>query len=221
MAIKRLYLKINGVDRYVEFDPEKDTLSAVLRRFGLTSVKVGCGKGVCGSCSVILNGEVVRSCTKKMNTIQEFSEIITVEGIGTATHLHPLQEAWIAYGGAQCGFCTPGFIVSAYQLLKENIDPTREEVRDWFTKHRNICRCTGYKQIVDSVMLAAKCMRGEISVKDLETPEQAPGEQYGKPLLRPCNLARVCGVEDYGDDIEMKMPSGTLHAVMVDRKSVV
>ena len=79
MAIKRLYLKINGVDRYVEFDPAKDTLAEILRRFGLTSVKIGCGKGVCGSCSVILNGKVIRSCTKKMDTLNEFDEITTVE----------------------------------------------------------------------------------------------------------------------------------------------
>ena len=122
-------LKINGVDRFVLCDPEEDSLAVVLRRMGLTGVKIGCGTGVCGACSVLLNGEVVRACTKKMKRVAEFSEVLTIEGIGTPQHLHPLQQAWITYGGAQCGFCSPGFIVSAYGLLAENPSPTREQVR--------------------------------------------------------------------------------------------
>ena len=215
MNLKKMTLKINGADRMFICDPEKDTLADVIRRLGLTGTKVGCGTGVCGACSVILDGKVVRSCMRKISKVEEYSEVTTIEGIGQPNFLHPIQVAFMHHGAVQCGFCIPGFIVSTYLLLKENPDPTREEVRDWFTKHRNICRCTGYKQIVDSVMLAAKCLRGEITVKDLEIPEAPAGEQYGKPLLRPCNLARVCGVEDYGDDIELKMPSGTLHGVMV------
>ena len=219
MAIKRLYLKINGVDRYIEFDPAKDTLAEVLRRFGLTSVKIGCGKGVCGSCSVILNGKVIRSCTKKMDTLKEFDEITTVEGIGTPSNLHPLQEAWIAYGAAQCGFCTPGFIISAYQLLKENVSPTREEVRDWFTKHRNICRCTGYKPIIDAVMAAAKVLRGEMKQEDLYTDLQKEnGSIYNTHYPRPTALAKVTGTLDYGDDIGLKMPPGTLQVAIVQPK---
>ena len=215
MNLKKMTLKINGADRMFICDPEKDTLATVIRRLGLTGTKVGCGTGVCGACSVILDGKVVRSCTKKISKVEEYSEVTTIEGIGQPNFLHPIQVAYMYHGAVQCGFCIPGFIVSTYQLLKENPDPTREEVRDWFTKHRNICRCTGYKQIVDSVMLAAKCLRGEITVDDLKIPDAPAGEQYGKSMLRPCNLARVCGVDDYGDDIEMKMPSGTLHAVMV------
>ena len=215
MNFKKMTLKINGADRMFICDPEKDTLADVIRRLGLTGTKVGCGTGVCGACSVILDGKVIRSCTRKISKVEEYSEITTIEGIGQPNFLHPIQVAFMYHGAVQCGFCIPGFIVSTYQLLKENPDPTREEVRDWFTKHRNICRCTGYKQIVDSVMLAAKCMRGEITIDELKIPDAPAGEQYGKPFLRPCNLARVCGVEDYGDDIELKMPSGTLHGVMV------
>jgi len=218
MKLRKMTLNINGADRMFICDPEKDSLADVIRRLGLTGTKVGCGTGVCGSCTVILNGKAIRSCTRKISRVEEYSELLTIEGIGTPRHLHPLQVAFMYHGAVQCGFCTPGFIVSSYALLQENPDPTREEVRDWFTKHRNICRCTGYRQIVDSVMLAAKCMRGECSVEDLKYPEAEPGEYYGKPTLRPCNLARVCGVEDYGDDIELKMPSGTLHAVMVQPK---
>ena len=164
MKLRKMVLNINGVDRIFMCDPENDRLSDVLRRLGLTGVKVGCGTGVCGSCSVILNGQVIRSCTKKITAVEEYSKITTIEGIGTPQHLHPLQVAWMHLGAVQCGFCVPGFIVSAYALLQENPDPTREEVREWFQKTRNVCRCTGYKQIVDAVMAAAKVMRGECDI---------------------------------------------------------
>ena len=166
MKLRKMVLKINGVDRIFMCDPENDRLSDVLRRLGLTGVKVGCGTGVCGSCSVILDGKVIRSCTKRITQVPEYSEITTIEGIGTPQHLHPLQVAWMNFGAVQCGFCVPGFIVSAYALLQENPNPTREEVRDWFQKTRNVCRCTGYKQIVDAVMAAAKVMRGECSIEE-------------------------------------------------------
>ena len=152
MKLRKMMLNINGVDRMFMCDPENDKLSDVLRRIGLTGVKVGCGTGVCGSCSIILNGQVIRSCTKKISQVEEYSKITTIEGIGTPQHLHPLQVAWMNCGAVQCGFCVPGFIVSAYALLEQNPDPTREEVRDWFQKTRNVCRCTGYKQIVDAVL---------------------------------------------------------------------
>ena len=166
VKLRRIRLNINGVDRPILCDPQKDTLAVALRRMGLTGTKIGCGIGVCGACSVILNGEVVRACTKKMKNIAEHSEILTIEGIGSPQHLHPLQQAWITYGGAQCGFCTPGFIVSAYGLLLKNPSPTREEVRTWFQAHHNVCRCTGYKPLVDAVMAAAEVLRGEKPVCD-------------------------------------------------------
>ena len=173
MKLRKMTLNINGADRMFIFDPEKDKLSDVLRRLGLTGTKVGCGVGVCGSCNVIVNKKVIRSCTKKVASMAEFDEVITVEGIGTPMHLHPLQVAFMHDHAVQCGFCIPGFLVSSYALLVyENPNPTREEVRDWFTKNRNICRCTGYKQIVDAVMDAAKVMRGECALEDI-TPKYA------------------------------------------------
>lgn len=215
MKLRKMVLNINGVDRIFMCDPEKDRLSDVLRRLGLTGVKVGCGTGVCGSCSVILNGKVIRSCTKKITAVEEYSKITTIEGIGTPQHLHPLQVAWMNFGAVQCGFCVPGFIVSAYQLLQENLNPTREEVRDWFQKTRNVCRCTGYKQIVDAVMAAAKVMRGECSIEDIQFKNPEDKEFYGKPVVRPTALGKVTGLADYGDDQALKMPSGTLHAAVV------
>jgi aldehyde oxidoreductase len=215
MKLARLSVTINGVERPVLCDPEKDNLAVVIRRMGLTGTKVGCGTGVCGACSVILNGKVVRSCTRKMKSVPEFSTITTIEGIGTPQHLHPLQQAWITYGAAQCGFCSPGFIVSAYALLSQNTAPTREEVREWFRKHRNICRCTGYKPIVDAVMAAAKVMRGDATMKDIIYDFAGEKEIYGSRRPRPTALVKVTGLADYGDDVKLKMPEGTAHLAVV------
>ena len=203
---------INGVERFVIASPD-DTLANVLRRMGLTGTKIGCGKGVCGACTVILNGKLVRSCTKKMKTVAEFSTILTIEGIGTPTHLHPIQKAFIKVGAVQCGFCTPGFIVSSYALLQENPSPTREEVRDWFEKNRNVCRCTGYKPIVDAVMAAAAVLRGEEPESSLEF--KLEGDIYGSSMPRPTALAKVTGTTDYGDDIQLKMPGSVAHLAVV------
>ncbi len=213
-----MWLNINGVNRMFMCNPEKDSLADVLRRMGLTGTKVGCNKGVCGSCTIILNGKLIRSCVKKIASIEEYSTITTIEGVGTPTNLHPIQVAWMNYGAVQCGFCIPGFIVSAYALLQENVNPTREDVRDWFHKHRNVCRCTGYKQIVDAVMAAARVMRGEATIGDISFKNPSDGEFYGKPVVRPTAVAKVCGLADYGDDQELKMPAETLHVVMVQPK---
>ncbi|NLB29315.1 MAG: molybdopterin-dependent oxidoreductase, partial [Clostridiales bacterium] len=209
--LTRLNLNINGVSRPVICDPENDSLSAVIRRMGLTGTKIGCGTGVCGACSIILNGEVIRSCNRKMKTVPEYSDIITIEGVGTPQNLHPLQQAWITYGGVQCGFCTPGFMMSAYGLLMQNTSPSRTEVREWFKKHRNVCRCTGYKPLVDAVMAAASVVRGELSMDDITYKPDGSGEYYGSELPRPAALAKVCGLSDFGDDIKLQMPEGTAH----------
>jgi aldehyde oxidoreductase len=219
MNIRRVPLIINGAERFVFCDPEKDTLAIVLRRIGLTGTKIGCNIGICGACSIIYNGKLIRCCTKKMKNVEDNAEITTIEGIGTPNHLHPLQKAWIRYGGVQCGFCSPGFIVSSYVLLQENPSPTRAEVREWFKKNNNVCRCTGYKPLVDCVMAAAAVMRGEASPDTLEYQLPEDGEYYGTPVLRPAALGKVCGVCDYGDDIGLKMPPGTLHLALVMPKA--
>ena len=216
--LKKMTLNINGADRTFVCDPAQDTLATVLRRLGLTGVKVGCGTGVCGACSVIVDGSVVRSCTRKITAVKEYSDIITIEGVGAPMYPHPLQVAFMENGAVQCGFCSPGFIVSAYQLLIENPSPSREDVRDWFQKHRNICRCTGYKQIVNAVMDAAKVMRGECTIEDIKVKMPEDKNYYGKALVRPAALAKVTGICDFGDDVELKMPEGTLHVVMVQPK---
>ena len=213
--LTRLQFEINGVPRHVIVDPEKDKLSTVLRRIGLTGVKVGCGIGVCGACTVLINDEPVRSCTKKISSIPEGSRILTIEGIGAPGRLHPLQQAWITYGGIQCGFCTPGFIVSAYGLLLKNPNPTREEVREWFRANHNVCRCTGYKPIVDSVMAAAAVMRGEKTMADITYDFEGEKDIYGSTHPRPTALAKATGLADYGDDLALKMPDGVAYLAPV------
>jgi len=216
MGLSKMWLNINGANRMIVCDPQKDSLATVLRRMGLTGTKIGCNAGQCGACSVILNGEVVRSCVKKMKSVPEYSKIVTIEGIGTPNNLHPLQLAFITYGAVQCGFCSPGFIVSAKALLDRNPSPTREEVRAWFQKHRNLCRCTGYKPIVDAVMAAAKVLRGEWTMDDITYKIPADGKAYGTRFpRRESGIARVTGLANYGDDLGLMMPEDTLHLAPV------
>lgn len=217
MELKKMFLNINGADRMIVCDPEKDTLAELLRRLGLTSVKIGCGTGQCGSCTVLVDGKPVRSCSRKMKSIAEYARIETLEGIGTPLHLHPLQQAFITYCAVQCGFCTPGFIMSAKGLIDANPNPTRQDVRDWFTKYHNVCRCTGYKQIVDAVMAAAAVMRGEKTMDDITYKMPEDGEIYGSDHPRPMStvLGKVTGLTDYGRDIGDKMPAGTLYLAVV------
>ena len=215
MSIQRIVLNINGVDREILCEPEKDSLADVVRRLGLTGTKVGCGTGHCGACSLLLDGEVTRSCVKKMKQVKAYAKVETIEGIGSAERLHPLQRAFMTYASVQCGFCSPGFIMSAKGLLMRNPDPTREEVREWFTRHGNVCRCTGYKPIVDAVMEAAAVMRGEKAMEDITFTPPEDGRLYGSDFPKPTALSRVLGTCDFGADISGKMPEGTLHLAVV------
>lgn len=212
------YLVINEIRRLVVVDPEA-TLADVLRKqLLLTGTKVGCNKGECGACSVILDGKVVKACITKMKRVKDEAQILTIEGIGTVKDLHPIQIAWMVHGAAQCGFCTPGFIVSSKALLDENLNPTREEVRDWFQKHRNVCRCTGYKPLVDAVMTAAKLMRGEITKEELwyKLPEGA--SLLGTDYVRPSAAEKVTGTWEFGADMGLRLPGNTLHIKLVQAK---
>jgi aldehyde oxidoreductase len=211
----RLTLNVNGVDRMVLADPDSTLVQYLREGLGLTSVKVGCGTGQCGACTVYMDGKLVRSCTRKMNRVPSGSRILTLEGIGTPGQLHPIQLAWIAHGGAQCGFCSPGFIVSTYALLEANPAPGREEVRDWFQKHRNACRCTGYKPLVDAVMDAAAVMRGDMSADDLLFKIPEDGRIWGTKYPRPTAVAKVTGTWDFGADMGLRLPPGSLHCALV------
>ena len=213
---KRFY--INGTEYNIMVPPEA-MLSTILReQLGLTGTKVGCGDGQCGVCSVLVDGKVIRSCVTKMRRIDEGCKVTTIEGIGTPHDMHPLQKAFALHGSAQCGFCSPGFIVSAKGLLDENPSPTREEVRDWFRKHRNACRCTGYIPIVDAVMHAAEVLRGDKPASSLDFVMPSDGRVWGSKYPRPTAPAKVTGTLDYGADIGVKMPADTLHLALVQAK---
>ena len=208
-------LNVNGVTRMVVAEAN-ETLANVLRgQLGLTGTKVGCGEGQCGCCNVILDNKLVRSCVTKMSKVEEGASVITVEGVGTPDSLHPVQLAWVVHGGAQCGFCTPGFIVSAKALLDSNPNPDREEIRDWFNIHRNACRCTGYKQLVDAVTDAGKILRGELKAQDLMYKVPEDGKIFGGKHPRPTAVAKVTGTMDYGADLGLKLPEDTLHLALV------
>jgi aldehyde oxidoreductase len=211
-------INLNGVSKMLLADPESSLAEVIREQFGLTGTKVGCGKGQCGACSVIMNGKLVKSCMTKIKRVQDGAYVTTIEGFGTPTDLHPLQLAWVVHGGAQCGFCSPGFIVSAKALLDENINPTRDQVRDWFHKNRNACRCTGYKPLVDAVMDAAKVLRGEMTKTELAFKLPEDGRIWGTNYPRPTAIAKVTGTIDYGADLIAKMPAGTLHLALAQAK---
>ena len=138
----------------------KDTvlLDLVRDELGLTGAKQSCDrKGQCGTCMVLVDGKAVLSCTQKVEAL-EGAEVTTIEGLASDSALHPMQEAFRDNHGLQCGFCTPGMVMSAVDLVKNNPDPSEHEVRDWL--EGNLCRCTGYHNIVKSVVAGAKAMRG-------------------------------------------------------------
>ncbi len=138
--------------------PARRLLSDFLRDdLHLTGTKRGCETGICGACSVLVDGEVVKSCLMLAVQVQG-REIGTVEGLGNGDQLHPLQESFMQCGGLQCGYCTPGFLMTSCAMLKNNPDPTVDEVRHGL--NGNLCRCTGYTQIVESILTAAEKMRG-------------------------------------------------------------
>lgn len=156
---RRTSFTVNGVQKTVEIEGRK-LLSDVLRQdLRLTGTHVGCEHGVCGACTVIMDGKTVRSCLT-FGVQAEGAEIETIEGLAdTPKNLHPVQRAFWEKHGLQCGFCTPGMVLAAKALLEENPDPTEEEIREGMGG--NICRCTGYVFIVDSVKAAAEAMQSE------------------------------------------------------------
>jgi len=149
---KHIQLKVNGQNFEVDVEPTARLLD-VLRDLGFVGVKEGCGTGECGACTVLLNGKSVLSCL--LFAVQaDGKEITTIEGLASGNKLHPVQEAFIEHGAVQCGYCTPGFIMSSVYLLNNNPKPTREEIREELSG--NLCRCTGYVKIIDAVEAAAK-----------------------------------------------------------------
>jgi len=150
---KQLKLTVNGQSYELYVKPKALLVEVLRNELGLTGTKRGCNSGSCGSCTVILNGMAVKSCS--ILALQaNGAEILTVEGLAEGEQLHPLQRAFLDYGAFQCGFCTPGMLMSAKALLDENPSPSEEEIREAI--QGNVCRCTGYNSIVRAIMAVAK-----------------------------------------------------------------
>lgn len=144
---------LNGKKVELETEPCIRLLDLLRDTFNLTGTKEGCGIGECGACTVLFNGKAINSCLILAGQINN-SEIITIEGITGNSLLHPLQQNFLKFGAVQCGFCTPGMVLSAYALLKQKQDPSEDEIKDAIAG--NLCRCTGYKQIIEAVKETAK-----------------------------------------------------------------
>jgi carbon-monoxide dehydrogenase small subunit len=155
---RRIALTVNGVRREAEVETRHTLADFLRQQLGLTGTHLGCEHGVCGACTVLLDGRAVRACL--MLAVQAGGhEVTTVEGLAPdASRLHPLQEAFRDHHGLQCGYCTPGMLTTLVEFLRENPDPTEEEVRVAISG--NLCRCTGYQGIVSAALAAAKRMRG-------------------------------------------------------------
>ena len=150
-----LKVNINGKDRVFSIGADEMLLD-VLRREGYRGVKRGCNKGDCGACTVLIDGRGYNSCIVPAPSVQD-RKVVTIEGIGTKDSLHPLQEAFIEEGAVQCGYCTPGMILSAKALLDVRSEPTDREIK--IALDGNLCRCTGYVKILEAVKKAAREMR--------------------------------------------------------------
>jgi len=155
--VANVSVNVNGVAREAEVEPRTLLVYFLRETLGLTGTNVGCDTSSCGSCTVLVDGESVKSCT--LLAIQaEGREVTTIEGMASDGQMHPIQEAFHRNHGLQCGFCTPGMIMAAASYLKENPDPTDEQVRE--SLEGNLCRCTGYHNIVKSILDAAGQMSG-------------------------------------------------------------
>jgi carbon-monoxide dehydrogenase small subunit len=153
MSPQEISITVNGVEHTVSAWPMERLLDVLRNKVGLTGTKEGCGEGECGSCSVLMNGELVNSCLVPILQAQGAS-LRTIEGVAAVDgSLHPVQQAFLKCGGAQCGICTPGMVLASIQLLKRNPSPTMEQVREGLGG--NLCRCTGYTRIFEAVLTAA------------------------------------------------------------------
>jgi aerobic carbon-monoxide dehydrogenase small subunit len=152
-ATSTVSFSVNGTDHTVSVYPMERLLDVLRNKLGLTGAKEGCGEGECGSCSVLLNGDLVNSCLVPVLQAQG-SAICTIEGLTPESGLHAVQQAFLTHGGAQCGICTPGMILATVQLLRRHPSPTLEQVREGLGG--NLCRCTGYTRIFHSVFEVAK-----------------------------------------------------------------
>jgi carbon-monoxide dehydrogenase small subunit len=157
MKEKRIQVVVNGKTHDLMVPPWRTLLEVIREDLKLTGAKEGCGQGECGACTVLMGGRTVNSCLV-LAVEADGQEITTIEGLSEGNTLHPIQEAFVEHSAMQCGFCTPGMIMSAKELLDRNPDPSEREIREGIAG--NVCRCTGYTKIVESIAGAAKARKG-------------------------------------------------------------
>lgn len=154
---KTIYFKLNGQPKSLALDRERMLLWVLRTDFGLTGAKYGCGEGLCGACTVLVDNEAVRACQFPVVDI-DGKEILTIEGLARNGRLHPLQQAFVKHDALQCGYCTPGMVLTAYGLLVKNPRPNLEEITEGMND--NLCRCGSYQRIIQAIQDAAKEMKG-------------------------------------------------------------
>jgi aerobic-type carbon monoxide dehydrogenase small subunit (CoxS/CutS family) len=166
MTKSQIQFTLNGERTDVAFAPHKTLLEVLREDLGLIGTKHGCELGECGTCTVLVDGRAVLSCLM-LGLDAEGREVKTIEGMAEGSELHPLQDTFADLGAAQCGYCSPGFLLVAEELLQKNASPTRDEIKEALSG--NLCRCTGYIKIYEAVELAAARMRGE----EMELPRES------------------------------------------------
>ena len=157
MEMREIKFTLNGKPCEVTVKPWRTLLEMLREDLQLTGVKEGCGEGECGSCTVIMNGKSVNSCLVPALEADN-QEIVTIEGLAEGDNLHPIQQAFMDKAGMQCGFCTPGMIMSAKVLLEKTPNPSEEEIREGISG--NFCRCTGYTKIIESIQAVSETVKG-------------------------------------------------------------
>ena len=151
-----LKVTVNGEAREFLVEPYSSLLDALRDKLHLTGTKKGCDEGDCGACTVLFNGKPVTSCLVLAHGAHD-AQVTTIEGLAGPDGLHPVQQAFVTYGGLQCGFCTPGLVMSAVGMLQQNPEPTEDDVK--YAIGGNLCRCTGYTKVIESIMAAAQELR--------------------------------------------------------------
>jgi aerobic-type carbon monoxide dehydrogenase small subunit (CoxS/CutS family) len=199
-------VQVNVNGRYLDAEVPADlSLMRYLRDYlGLTGAKDGCSTGHCGACTVILNGKATRSCLVRMSKV-DGAEIETIEDLARDGQLHPIQQAFIEHGAVQCGFCTPGVIMTAKALLDTNPRPSSDEIKSALTKNRNMCRCTGYVKIIEAIQDAAERLGAGATYAP---PVTEGGDQVNTTMLPRDAVGLVTGATRFGDDMQME---GLLH----------
>jgi len=189
-----LQINVNGKDYKIDINPDMTLVDFLRQELGLTGTKKGCNSGECGACTVLVDGEPVASCVLPALKVQG-KTIITVEGLGQADALHPIQKAFLVKGAVQCGFCTPGMLLSAKALLDKNLNPTPQDIK--MSISGNLCRCTGYRKIIDAVLAAAAEMRGEGEIV-MPTAEK---NVVGSSVPRVDGIPKLTGQAKFANDL--------------------